>query len=765
MKSENKSVLNELIRSAKQAPATMSEDEALAFIRENLDAPLKKSIYHTKKIIIMTSSILAVAIAASLWFIPEKNMTNQSPSPLVWAEIPEEIASDQASSIGSSSANNTILDKLSAGSNPEINQEALAFPVADTPEIDTAGIPLRVTENTFINGDDMNMEFEYGMPEAQDLPPCKEENKALILGAKELKELGLIADGNTLLYQQEKSEEGNIKLIFKELNMVNQSQTVSGDFPRRKVEVLPVAITNCYGILQYPGKEKLDKKKLDGAFALKVESGKGYLLFWFPRNKDVYAKLPEKIAAELRSNKEAYQVAFTYEEPKVITMTGDFSPKDKKQIAWEKEANIIEINPFLDKLGFKVDEKAINFNRDKKKVTISDENFWLDIGLDGSEDYSKTTDTKKLYPLYITRESFVQGQFSEVTALKQVSRQDIHDEFAFDKFRLVAFRLKHPDLGSFLFWYPYSPALKSLLNEKQRTTVENKLSLVNPNLRYASKRPDFKRFEDLFVNEKASTEALNALTPSKEILERMGVKVEADGKIRIIHLGDFGLLTEKYSKKESHEFFFGPDTIKDEKRRKTLRLFNDNLMYVTDDLGENFHLFNQGGFSTPMNELVPVLVRTGEDYTLSDKINQYHRPDIILWYKPAKELLEIMTSEGTNADNTGENVKDKTEEKLGSCSYTELCRNKKSAFLNQVLYPNPSKGNSTFQWESNKESSYVITLYALNGKEVKVFPKAKAQLGKNSFSLDMQELSDGIYMMILKSDQGDELHERIVLSR
>ncbi|MHB1278660.1 MAG: T9SS type A sorting domain-containing protein [Bacteroidia bacterium] len=98
-----------------------------------------------------------------------------------------------------------------------------------------------------------------------------------------------------------------------------------------------------------------------------------------------------------------------------------------------------------------------------------------------------------------------------------------------------------------------------------------------------------------------------------------------------------------------------------------------------------------------------------------------------------------------------------------NCRYTEVCRNKTGVFHSQLIFPNPATSYANFSWTSDEAANYTIKLYALNGKEVRAFDGLSALAGKNQYMMDLSSLPPGIYMVILSSDKGDEMHERLVI--
>lgn len=66
------------------------------------------------------------------------------------------------------------------------------------------------------------------------------------------------------------------------------------------------------------------------------------------------------------------------------------------------------------------------------------------------------------------------------------------------------------------------------------------------------------------------------------------------------------------------------------------------------------------------------------------------------------------------------------------------------------VFPNPSKGNSSLYLNSKNEEEVTVKIFNSNGQTVKKY-KHRVELGDNIFSLEMMDLPQGIYSVIVKS--------------
>jgi len=436
---------------------------------------------------------------------------------------------------------------------------------------------------------------------------------------------------------------------------------------------------------------------------------------------------------------------------------------------WLDKSELIQNESFANKLGIEHNGDGFVVQRNGIKMSqggsyMSSVNIVRFKKFDEVEQW-ENEDINKQIPFYITSDSFYLNGFDIITTPRVgLENLEPQDELMFERYRLVGFSFNIPELGTRIFWYPYSPAIKSILSPEQRAMVEARLEKVDPKLRYGYIRPEYKNIENLLIDEKAVTEALNAIQLSPNILKSLGVEVNSNGTI-LVESMDFkeNYSTLEFSKLSSRFGGFEKVSNMDSTTKKNLKTATTNLMCITDDLGLLPRMFTNQEYT--MNELIPVLVRSGQTYTLYDKIHRYYRPDLILWFKPTPEILAIIESGGQEAvwgDIKSTEIPDTTSEGV-DCRYTEVCRNKVGVFRDQKIFPNPAVGYSNFSWTAEEASDYSIKLYALNGKEVRAYEGLKASEGKNQYMMDLSNLPPGIYMVILTSAKGDEMHERLVV--
>ena len=623
--------------------------------------------------------------------------------------------------------------------------------------------------NTENNGEGDNVQtislvMDDGFAE---LPPCKEEDRAMVPVGDELERIGIVQDGGALLYLQENTRKGEVKLRFQDLFLTGIQYHIDDLKHKFAPKILPVAVTNCRGMLLYPEPGKVTEEEIAAALVVRVENGDGFLLFWFPRNEDVLKLFGKERQKEIREYPERYRADFTLPKPEKNLAVNPILSKEKPvKIQWESEEQILPLSLYAKALGISMSEGNIGMKRQGVKLHMDENSRGVKI-MNGpaTDEQMEEEKVNRIIPFYVSDDHFFRGANSMIIKLVGGDdHNDLMEEFAFEKYRLIAFSYEDSILGRFLFWYPLSPALESILSPEHLKIAKEKMSRINPDAYLGSRREHYPNVEAILKEEKPSALALNAVEPGKEALQKMGIVIKDDGHIRITHLHPAGVMVDDFSKQSSLVIEMKKDSSFSPEQEKNLKAMHTALVYITDDLGNNYRLFNSTGGETDMNKLIPVRVRTGQTYTLYDKINGYWRPDIILWLQATPEVLDLLElEEDPWTEMEMPRVQDSAETNTPDCRYTEICRNKPGVFSQHKLFPNPAKAYVELSWESEEATECSVSLYALNGKKVKTFNGLKATEGKNRHHLELDELAPGIYMVILKSGKGDEIHERLVI--
>jgi hypothetical protein len=194
---------------------------------------------------------------------------------------------------------------------------------------------------------------------------------------------------------------------------------------------------------------------------------------------------------------------------------------------------------------------------------------------------------------------------------------------------------------------------------------------------------------------------------------------------------------------------------------------------VTDDLGKAVRSYTTADDGhTPLqndiNTLIPILVRTGQDYTEEDERMHHWRPDVIFWFAPTQQFLNVLPDSIRNtlaAEYKYITATPEQKEKLsaGNCEYFEQCR----ATLNNIsalnVYPNPTERELHVDFFSDKEQSIAIEITNLAGQHVaQLMPMKMISKGMNDLKFDLPHMPGGMYLLVITSADGKVATERLV---
>lgn len=786
MDSKKRTSLDDLLNQVRQGTPVMEEKEAMNFIRETGSLPLSKSRVKIKPII-MTSIVLTLGLIGGIWMMPAEESdaigTNQpiTKNEIKTATIPEQAKAKSTQRMAEpvqefQKLNEPIYFKPQIEANLE-EKPSLLTPL-DTPKLDSVVI---IIEDEIIDGENPGdtikeqietQVFEYsGLKEKVS---CQAAPEGLLkLDPIALQKIGIVGDKGLVLFQRNKTEKGNIEIQLENQNLHRLNTTITGLSVFWNDKIVPLAIAACDGNLLYaPNRYEEDfNQQVQSSVALYVPAEKddAYYIFWFEISKDLLNELPEDEVLKIKDDG-LYHVALpeALEREKPMAY-GAMNPK--KLESWLGDGELIHNTEAMEKLGIELNGDGFEIHRKgvkmSQKKNLNSSTVIMGLKPFDEEKQWSLEDIEDQVPFYITTDSFyLNGQNLILTPRVTLKSLEPQDELLYDRYRLVGFKFDIPDLGPRIFWYPYSPAIQSILTKEENKLMEQRLAKVDPSVRYGYIRPEYENIQNLLLEESPTAESLNAFEPSPEIMEKMGITILPNGSIQVKHLYEpNALLLDEFSKERTMVFEFKKDVQLDSAEAYHLKVCHDNLVYITDDLGLATKMIREQEEEYSMNELIPVLIRSGQPYSLYDKIHRYYRPDIILWYRPTAAFLELIESEGQFAllDEVESFEIEDSVYKKEDCRFTEICRNKAGVFNNHSIYPNPASGYSNFMWTAQESSSYSITLYALNGQKVRSFENQKAVIGKNTYQMDISNLPPGVYMVILRSEKGDEIHERLVV--
>lgn len=131
---------------------------------------------------------------------------------------------------------------------------------------------------------------------------------------------------------------------------------------------------------------------------------------------------------------------------------------------------------------------------------------------------------------------------------------------------------------------------------------------------------------------------------------------------------------------------------------------------------------------------------------------------VILWYEPKPEVLALLPKA---VNNEYESIL--TGNVPASCVYFEACQNNKGTISKCMLYPNPMADAFQVDIELGEDRKISICLTDIFGKKIKDIVTNEAQgKGLHSYETQLNNLSEGMYLVHITSDKGEQIVQRLL---
>ncbi len=72
-------------------------------------------------------------------------------------------------------------------------------------------------------------------------------------------------------------------------------------------------------------------------------------------------------------------------------------------------------------------------------------------------------------------------------------------------------------------------------------------------------------------------------------------------------------------------------------------------------------------------------------------------------------------------------------------------------FIDQLVYPNPTRDKTTLSFQVNEDELFNITLFDLKGREVQSIHSGNLKKGRQNFNIDLSNLESGLYTVVISS--------------
>jgi hypothetical protein len=605
---------------------------------------------------------------------------------------------------------------------------------------------------------------------------------AIYLTESQLEAMGIYKHDDVLLFSKTKDYNSHEICLNKE---GGHSDSRSGNVRPFKNEV-PVTILSKNTM--FLGSTNLDKLKTnsDNYFSLLVpfdtEMSK-YTLWYFEKNKKIKENLPERI---LLNNYNAKNVSHYLEvDDSTDENNIDYQPVVEKEYTLNQV--VLPDKQLLAKLLITLDSNGI-FYQSKGQIgdnnSISLKGYYTESNygnlriLPKPHDFPPSFFTQNRIPTWPT----TVAEFGSINARKLNSSQYFHAH----KHDMIAVSLLKPDSSEVVFWYEDTTSVLSLLGNQDAKRVRDYLTSVktlnvdvmaNENTDKVSlfnKMQEFKILKPL---------AINPIELNNEDLKKLNISEKSGNILYAVEWSSGHIVEFEFTKKNTLTRVTIPDSIQLLKNKKS----NTMPAFISDKYGKSyrvnisqdtslihFNVSNQSETTANLDRLIPIYVKSNNDYHLSDYFEDYYHPDCIFWYEPTDEFLALLPQDirkqltyelalisdatQTPSQLTTENPNDSTPE-IESCVYLDPCADIKTNITDMILFPNPTKGIVNVSISLSKSVGGDIKVTNLTGQP---FLEKRIEDCSVKSTLDVSNLPAGLYLVTLLSDEGDKLTRRVI---
>ncbi|MCO5252166.1 MAG: T9SS type A sorting domain-containing protein [Candidatus Kapabacteria bacterium] len=144
--------------------------------------------------------------------------------------------------------------------------------------------------------------------------------------------------------------------------------------------------------------------------------------------------------------------------------------------------------------------------------------------------------------------------------------------------------------------------------------------------------------------------------------------------------------------------------------------------------------------------------------------------DIIFWFEPTDELLEVVPDNiksrleaEIEAINSSEDIC-KAAPETGSETIMDVWRSCSGAIENMLVYPNPTNGPVSVNFQLKEDRKVKLTIHDLTGKLLLTLsPETLIRKGEFRENFNLAKLTPGMYLLVAQTHYGEQTLQRIVI--
>ncbi len=173
-----------------------------------------------------------------------------------------------------------------------------------------------------------------------------------------------------------------------------------------------------------------------------------------------------------------------------------------------------------------------------------------------------------------------------------------------------------------------------------------------------------------------------------------------------------------------------------------------------------------------LSKLVPVRIRMRSDDATSERASG---SDIILWYYPSREFIDALPQEladqlrielgfTTLVEEGVLHADDLKQRYCGEYSFTDVCRTKDGAISISSIVPNPASDRAMVKVHVTEQRNFTVSLHDMSGNRVAHLTNLQL-IDSDIVTIDVSDKPAGTYLIAITSDKGEQVVERLIVSR
>ena len=171
------------------------------------------------------------------------------------------------------------------------------------------------------------------------------------------------------------------------------------------------------------------------------------------------------------------------------------------------------------------------------------------------------------------------------------------------------------------------------------------------------------------------------------------------------------------------------------------------------------------------HKLLPVRISVPFDSSITKKAQ------IDLWYIATEDFISALPERYSKPLRKEIKILDDLSKDLipyedacrgltGQESFFDLCRRQSDAVINFSVYPNPASEHVNLNFEVLQKRKFNISLHDINGKFIRQIADYKLfSEGCHEYPVTLDDIQNGIYIIALTSDYGDQLIRRLIVNK